>query len=403
MRVLVFTTLYPNTASPNHGVFVENRVRQLIAHTGAEVRVVAPVPWFPFTHARFGAWGRWARAPRREVRHGIEVLHPRYPVIPKVGTALQPALLFAWTRRSVGRLLRRFPADVIDAHYLYPDGVAAVLLGRTTGVPVTLTARGNDLTLLPRYRLPRRWLRWAVARADGLAAVCAAFRHEYAKRLGVDPARVVVLRNGVDLETFTPRGETALTDPHAGDRRVLLSVGQLIPRKGHDLTIAALARLPADVVLAIAGTGPERGRLEALAVRLGVDDRVRFLGSLPHSDLPAYYRGATLSVLASHREGWANVLLESLACGTPVVATAVSGTPEVIEDGVAGRLVHDRTAASLASAVGDVLSAPPGRAEVRAYAERFAWPATSAGQMAQFDQIVNRRGEQSPGGDHGER
>lgn len=395
MKVLVFTTLYPNAASPNHGVFVENRVRNLVADTGVSVRVIAPVPWFPFSHPRFGVYAAHARAPRRETRHGIAVIHPRYPVIPKIGMSLQPLLLYLGTRRAIRQMRAAFDFDVIDAHYFYPDGVAAVLHGRSVARPVVMTARGNDLTLLPRYAGPRAWLRWAVRRAAGLAAVCDALRGDYVERLGGRRADLRVLRNGVDLVHFTPDGPAALSDLRSAGKRIVLSVGQLIERKGHHLTIEALTHLPDDVVLVIAGEGPERRRLQALAERLGVGERTVLLGSVGHDDLPAYYRAATLSVLASSREGWANVLLESLACGTPVVATAVSGTPEVIRSSVAGELVYDRSAACIAAAVNAVLARPPSAARVREYAEAFSWRETTEGQMQLFQEARRCTGSAS--------
>ena len=166
--MLTVTTLYPNAAQPQHGVFVETRLRQLAASGAVAPRVVAPVPWFPFRAERFGRYAAHAQAPRREVRHDIPVSHPRYPVIPRLGMSLAPALLYAALARHVGRLLRDGHGfDLIDAHYAYPDGVAAALLGRRLGLPVVITARGTDLNLIPRHVLPRRMIRWAAGRAAG--------------------------------------------------------------------------------------------------------------------------------------------------------------------------------------------------------------------------------------------
>src|ERR1700722_6941003 len=138
LRLLTFTTLFPDSERPNHGIFVENRLRHLIATGEAVSTVLAPVPWFPFGAARFGAWARFARVPRREQRHGLDVHHPRYPVIPRFGMSLAPLLLYWASRRALGRAGLVF--DVIDAHYVYPDGVAAVWLGRHFGKPGGITA-----------------------------------------------------------------------------------------------------------------------------------------------------------------------------------------------------------------------------------------------------------------------
>jgi glycosyltransferase involved in cell wall biosynthesis len=390
LRLLVLSRLYPNAAMPTFGVFVENRLRRILATGAAAAHVVAAVPWFPSTHARFGEYGRWARVPARETRFGVEVTHPRYLAVPKVDMRLQPTLVHRALRRHVAALRRRgLGFDVVDAHYFYPDGVAAARLARELDLPLVITARGTDLNLVPSYPAPRRMIVEAAARADAIVTVCAALKTVLSD-LGVPDDKVHVLRNGVDLELFTPG------DRNAARRRLdvagplLLSVGSLIERKGHHLAIEALARLP-EARLAIAGDGPEEGALRALANRLGVADRVRFLGNVPHEALADVYRAADALVLASSREGWANVLLEAMACGTPVVATEIWGTPEVVAAPEAGRLVARRDASALAEAVRALLADPPERAATRRYAERFSWEDTVQGQLAVFRAVARAR------------
>jgi glycosyltransferase involved in cell wall biosynthesis len=390
LRLLVFTTLYPNAAQPHHGIFVENRLRHLLRESGYTAEVVAPVPWFPVAHPRFGRYASFARVPRSEHRHGIAIAHPRFPVIPKLGMAATPWLLYRAARPVVARLIaagHRF--DAIDAHYAYPDGVAAALLARRFGLPFVVTARGTDLNLIPRYPLARRMIRWSAERAAGLITVCDALRADFAA-IGVPRERVTVLRNGVDLATFVPdaAGGAGLRDETGAAAPVLASVGHLIPRKGHDLAIRALARLGRGSLL-IAGSGPAEPRLRALARALGVAGRVHFLGAVAHTALNRVYSAADVLILASSREGWPNVLLESLACGTPVVATAVNGSPEVVRAPVAGCVVRERTPDALAAAVDAILAAPPDAAAVRRYAARFSWQATSRGQIDLFTAIAN--------------
>ncbi len=388
IRLLSFSTLYPNAARPTHGVFVENRLRQLAASGQAELRVLAPVPWFPSASPRFGAWAVHARAPRAETRHGLEVAHPRFPVIPKVGMTLAPWLLYRATLPAARRLARGFGAQAIDAHYLYPDGVAAVWLGRALGLPVVMTARGTDVNLIPRHALPRRMIQGAIAGAAGLIAVSAALKAALVD-LGAPAAKVTVLRNGVDLDLFRLPADRAAARAALGlEGPTLLSVGHLIERKGHDLAIAALADLPGWSLL-ILGEGPERGRLEALAAAPSVAGRVRLLGARPHAALPAIYGAADLLVLASSREGWANVLLEAMACGTPVVASDIWGNPEVVRAPAAGRIVA-RAPSAIAEGVRALAADMPDRAATRAYAEGFGWEPTTEGQLALFRQVIAR-------------
>lgn len=389
IRLLTFTTLFPNAVQPNHGVFVENRLRHLVGGGEAVSQVVAPVPWFPSAAPRFGAWADYARVPAEETRHGLTVRHPRFPVVPRVGMEAAPWLLYRAMRPVLRRMLAEGPRpDVIDAHYFYPDGVAAVLLGRAFGLPVVVTARGTDVNLIPQHAVPQRWLRWAVREADGIVAVSAALAGAL-EGLGAPKGTVRVLRNGVDTALFRET-EREATRARLGLRGpVVLSVGHLIERKGHHRVIEAMRVLP-EMTLLIAGEGPERPRLEALAAKHQLGDRVRLLGARPHAELPALYSASDVLVLASTREGWANVLLESMACGTPVVASDAWGNPEVVRTPAAGRIVQN-TPAAIAVGIRALLAAGVDRAATRAYAEPFSWDETTAGQVALFREVVGRR------------
>jgi glycosyltransferase involved in cell wall biosynthesis len=205
--------------------------------------------------------------------------------------------------------------------------------------------------------------------------------------LGAAPEKVTTLRNGVETSVFRPVDRAAARAALGLARPTLISVGLLIPRKGHDRTIAALAELP-EFELIIVGEGPERGRLEALVATLGLGGRVRLLGARPHAELPLYYGAADAMVLASSREGWANVLLESMACGTPVVASDIPGNSEVVAAQAAGLVVEANTPAGIAAGVRQLFSALPARAATRDYAERFGWEETSAGQLAVFRRVI---------------
>lgn len=393
LRLLTYTTLYPHAGAPNTGVFVENRLRHLVGTGEAQSLVLAPSPIVPRFAMRNPEWAKWTGAHRVEERHGIHVEHPRYILLPW-GMNVAPWLLYPPSERAVRRLLRaghRF--DLIDSHYAYPDGVVAAWLARRFKLPLTITARGSDVTEIPSYRLPRRLIRRAFASADAVITVSAGLR-DAVVALGVPSEKVTVLRNGVDLEGFRPVDRAAARAVLGLDGPTLLSVGHLIERKGHALTVEALAALP-DWQLLIVGSGPERAALEALAARLGVADRVRLAGQVSHHELPRYYTAADMLVLASEREGWANVLLESMACGTPVLASPIPGNPEVVQERAAGLVMAERSARAIADAVRDLAANPPDRAATRAYAERFSWAATSQGQLDLFRAILARRRAQA--------
>ena len=386
LHLLTFSTLFPNAARVNHGVFVENRLRHLVASGAVRSTVVAPVPWFPSRAAWFGDWARHAAAPREEQRHGLRVLHPRYPVVPRVGMSLAPWLQYRALLPIVRALHAQDAFDAIDAHYLYPDGVAAVWIGRRLGVPVVVTVRGTDVTLIPCYAVPRRLIRGALGGAAALISVSDALRQALVA-LGAPPAKVTVLRNGVDTRLFRPPVDRIASRVALGlSGPTLLSVGLLIERKGHHLTIEAMRQLP-DYRLLIVGEGPEQARLTGLIQQYGLRERVQLLGPRPHAELPQLYGATDALVLASSREGWANVLLESMACGTPVVASNIPGNPEVVRNASAGVIVEMNTADGFAAGVRRLFARPPARDATRAYAEQYGWEETTEGQLALFRRL----------------
>lgn len=391
LRILTFSTLFPSSVRPTHGIFVETRLRELLKSGRVEARVVAPVPWFPSTDPRWGDYAKFAATPAREQRNGIDVQHPRYLLAPKVGMTSAPLTMALGARAAVQKLIDEgFDFDLIDAHYYYPDGVAAALLAKWFDKPLTITARGTDLNLIPQYALPKRMIEWAARRAAGSIGVCAALM-DVLRGWGHDPAKLHTLRNGVDLERFRPLPQQQMRAELGVDGApLLLSVGHLIERKGHHVAIDALAQLikqQPGARLVVIGEGEERAALTAQAERLGVADKVRLTGALPNTELLKWYSAADVLLLCSSREGWANVLLESMACGTPVVATDIWGTPEVVARPDAGRLVASRDGAAFADAVGQLLAAGVDRAATRRYAEGFSWQATTEGQLALFGSI----------------
>ncbi|MFG6461613.1 glycosyltransferase family 4 protein [Roseateles sp. DXS20W] len=380
-KLLTFSSLYPSSARPQHGLFVAARLRELRARHGFDAQVLAPVPWFPFTSASFGEYAAWARTPEAEDWQGQPVAHPRYLMLPKIGMHRQPDAMAraaaAWIARSGCQF------DVIDAHYFYPDGVAAAMLARRFGKPLVITARGSDLNLIGRDERARRRMLDACAQAQACVGVSQALV-DVLSGWGVPPDKLHVIRNGVDLARFAVQ-DAAAARARLGlplDAPVVLSVGNLFELKGHALLIDAVARLTQawpTLQLVIAGEGPERERLQQLMHQHGLQARVRLLGAVPNADLPHWYGAADLFALPSSREGLPNVMLEALACGTPVVATAVGGIPEVLGGQPdAGLLLDERSPAALARAIDAVLRRPADASAPRRVAEAYSWEQSTA-------------------------
>lgn len=388
LKVLSFSTLFPNEEQPRHGIFLRHRLAHLARVNDIQIQIVAPVPWFPWAHPAFGRYGVYSRVRQRAEEHGLAVFHPRYPVVPKIGMTVAALLMAAAMLPKLIAMRRTFDFDIIDSYYLYPDGVAAMLLGLLLNRPVLLTAFGNDVSLLPNYAAVRIQILWALRRSAGVTAVCEALKSRLVE-LGADADKVRVILHGVDLNLFKPPIDRVMLRHRLGfDRPTLISVGHLIQRKGNDLAIAALADLPG-TGLVIAGDGPEEASLRRLAITLGVADRVQFLGHVDQTLVPELLGAADALLLCSDREGIANVLMEALACGTPVAATPIWGSPEVLNTPEAGVLLKDRSVAAVVEGVRRLLASPPDRVATLKYAERFTWPETAARHAALIRSAVD--------------
>lgn len=396
IRTLLFSTLYPSSVRPGHGIFVETRLRELLSSGQVQTKVVAPVPWFFSTDPRYGDYARMASTPHRETYNGVDVQHPRYFLPPRIGMNIAPFTMAMGAKSAVQQLLDEdFDFDMIDAHYYYPDGVAAALLARHFKKPFTVTARGSDINLIAAaHSVPRRLMRWASGCASASIGVSRALTQAM-EQMGMPTDRLAMMPNGVDLQRFHLQSQqdarTAMGWPQVP---TLISVGNLVENKGHHLVIEVLASLP-EFRLVIAGEGPERPALEHLASRLNLALRVQFLGRVNQEQLATCYSAADILVLASSREGSPNVLLESMACGTPVVATSVGGIPEIVTSNSSGRLMPDRTVQGAVDAVEDLWRHLPSRAIVRSHALTRSWQYTTDAQIDLFARLASDVKEQS--------
>lgn len=351
MNILVLTTLYPNNIQHRHGIFIENRVKELVKrYPEAKVKVIAPVPYFP-AWLPIKGYKQYSDVVRQETRSDIEVLHPQYFVIPKIGMNITPHFLYRTCLASIAEIQENgFAIDVIDSHYFYPDGVVASWVGEKLNIPVMVTARGSDINVIPDNRIARKRIVKALTNIQASAAVSQALADEMIKLAPLAKAPVV-LRNGVDLDLFHPDAvKPKLPFTIESDEKLILSVGNLVELKGHHLVIEALSSLD-KVKLIIIGEGVMKAELKQLVVKINVQERVFFTGNIQQHELPGYYAVADALVLASSREGMPNVLLESLACGTPVIATNVGGSSEVITQGDIGELLSERNAECIAEAL----------------------------------------------------
>jgi glycosyltransferase involved in cell wall biosynthesis len=342
LSIVSLSTEFPNPSEPGKGLFVRSRLDALASR--ARVLVVAPVALLDYANPR-GDLLAALKIPRERDERILHVLHPRW-LYPPRGGWVNAFFLFARLLPQLAWLRTKRPIDVVDAHFAHPEGIAAVLLARVFGLRVVVTIRGSEL----RYRHQRAkrfWMSWALRRADRVIAVSEGLR-DLAIALGVDPACVKTVPNGIDSRVFFPRDRLVCRTRHgiAAADRVILSAGDLAELKGHHRVIAAvkaLNRCGVRATLLLAGgvgrSGRYAGVLRQQVTDEGLADQVRFLGEVTQFELAELMSAADVFCLASATEGWPNVVNESLACGTPVVATDVGAVRHMVDSNCAGYVV----------------------------------------------------------------
>jgi glycosyltransferase involved in cell wall biosynthesis len=391
MRVLVLSSVFPNSKQPTLGVFVRERMKRVAKE--CDVVVVAPLPWFPGTSFLRRQWTGIAPV---EDQDGLRVLHPRFLSVPGILKWLDGILYAVSLVPFLWRLRKRFPFDLIDAHFAYPDGVAAVLLGRVFRRPVVITLRGS-IVRLSGYPLHRPQLGFALRRATKIISVSRSLK-DVALSLGtVAPEKIRVVPNGVDVTRFRPgdRAEARRRLKLPLDRTVLLSVGGLNEGKGQHRIVRLLPGLlkrHPDLLYVIVGSerpiDTTRPLLNRLIAEHGLRDHVLIAGECRHEDVPVWLAAADVFCLATRSEGWANVLLEAVACARPVVATRVGGNAEVIPDDALGILVPADSDAALERGILEALERTWDEAALVGHARSHSWESTARAVLDEFRRIV---------------
>ncbi len=381
MKILTFTKLYPNAQMPLHGIFVARRVAALARACGQQVQVVAPVPYYPKFLPGLGEWNQIKQVPEVEEQQGLRVHHPRYFNPPKVGMARYGHWMANGSRTTVTQLLHNgFPFEVIDAHFIYPDGYAAIRLGQRLHRPVVVTARGSDITRNKYFPHIRPLLSEVMRAATQLIAVSEELRDDFLA-LGATPEKVHVIPNGIDTETFYPlsQAEAKRRLGLAAEDRWLVSVGRLDHNKGQWLILEALQQIGARelrqrrIKLALIGQGEDHERLKTISRAAGLDDMVHLAGQLAPEKICTWYNAADVKILASSREGSPNVVLEALACGTPTVASRAGRNALVIKEGTNGLLFPVGEAESLKTALLHALTRRWDRDQIARTGQQRSW------------------------------
>ncbi len=384
MRILTLSTLFPAASRPNFGIFVERQTAALTAVRDFAVTVINPIGIAPWPISLFSNQAELRSLVHDEQWGELDVYRPSFTAIPKIGGRMNPEMIARAVLPLAQKLHLQIGFDLIDAEFFYPDGPAAMRLSQALGIPFTVKARGADIHHWGARSGCAEQIIEAADKAAGLLAVSGALKTDMVK-LGMDADKIMVHYTGLDQSRFVPRDRATEKAKLDMTGPLILSVGALIPRKGQALLIEALSGLP-DATLMLAGHGESEADYRALAERLGVADRVRFMGSVPHEDLPALFAAADVMALVSTSEGLANAWVEALACGTPIVASDVGGIRELMKSSDAGRIV-ERTPEAISAAIKDLLANPPSREAVAANVSAFSWD-ENARQLAAFFRSV---------------
>ena len=400
VRILILSHLYPSAVDDTAGTFVHQQVRAL-RECGNDVRVISPVGWAP---PGFPRWAAHRSVPRCTRIDEVPVLHPRMIMLP--GAKLGPSIVHSALRAVIGpmrRIHRDWPFDLVHAHMLVPDGWAAASAGHALGVPVVATAHGSaDVLQLPgRSPAWRRTVIEAITELDQIIAVS----HAVADGV-VDLARprhdIRIIPNGADPAHFSGRDriEARQTLGLPLDRPIALFVGHLTDLKGIANLIEAVgsnaAHAHGGALLAIVGEGPLRAHLETRVGELGLTNSVRFVGKVAHEDVGAWMGASDVVVLPSLSEGLPTVICEAMVVGRAVVATAVGGTPELVDNGVTGLLVPPSNVPALADALRGLLETPGRAAQMGAVAARRArdtltWEAVAQQIESVYREVIDRQ------------
>jgi teichuronic acid biosynthesis glycosyltransferase TuaC len=365
---------------------VRNRLRALARV--CSLTLIAPVNIVRYPETLF-------QVPCSENLDSTRVFHPRFGVIPVLFKNLDGYLLHLSTYPQIRATVKHAGIDLVDVHYAYPDGKAGQLLARKLGKPYVVTVRGSDINVLAGFPRRKRIIQDVLQRANAVITVSHSLKKK-AVELGVDPARLHVIANGIDRELFFPR------DRSASRRRlglpsntpIVLFVGRLDPVKGLDLLVDAVQILKdglgADLRCYLVGSGPGQTALSRKIAELRLENHVILAGPVSPLQLPDWYSASDLFCLLSLQEGCPNVILESLACGIPVVATNVGGIPELIQDGLNGYLVSERRADIVAETIHAAISRSWDRTQIASGNSTHDWAAVAQEQIHLFSRVLEQ-------------
>ncbi len=333
MKILFLSSVFPNAIETSLGCFNDSLVRALAMEH--QVEVVSPIPWVNLVKG----YRRGVRAclyRRIADPAGFGISYVPFLYTPKIFRRWYGGFYWSSIAGTVRSLIRTQRPELIIGYWAYPDGDAAVRIGRLVGAPSCVIIGGSDVLLVTRKPSRRRRVQKVLEATDAVITVNDDLKNAVV-RLGIRASKVLVWHQGIDVGRFRP-GDRQLARQQLGiavPGRVIVWVGRMVPVKGLDVLLRSCAILQNQAIdfhLYLVGDGPLKQTLVTETRDCGLSPHVTFVGPKLHDELPDWYRAADLTVLPSRSEGLPNVLRESLACGTPFVASNVGGISEIGDD-----------------------------------------------------------------------
>lgn len=389
MRVISVSHMFPNSINPHIGVFVKERLKHVSQKTN--LTMVAPVQSFPFSDCT-DKYAGLSRLQDKEVIDGMTVHHPRYFLIPKYFKILDAMFYGKSLAPYMDNMASQADFDIFDFHWVFPDAIGGLLWARKLGKKTVVTVRGNEaIYYFDRNRI-RKVVQKRLSEFDHVIAVSNDLKNKILSEFGVDRSRVTVIPNGVDTEKFrcTDMSEARRHCGLVDDKRYLLTVSRLSNEKGLEHLLRAFRSVRCTGTrLVIIGEGPLKTKLITLAAELGIEGRVHFLGVLGHADICAWYNAADLFCLPSLWEGCPNVVIEALACGTPVVASRVGGIPDLIPCDDYGSLVPPGEVDALTAALDRALETNWNRRNISQFGSANSWADVADKVISVFEGVLS--------------
>lgn len=384
MKILIITNLFPNSKETTRGMYNKQQFMELAKL--CELEVVAPIPWHHFS-----------RTPVKETIDEIEVYHPRYFMLPKIGRSLYGFFFFISLVGFVKKIYKYFKFDLIVATWAYPDGFGSFLITKVLKKPIVIKTHGSDINIRTKYFLRRKMISYALRNSNKVITVSNALKGKIVE-IGVPEDKIAVIPNGVDTDLFKPMNQQGCREilglPLT--TKIVLFIGNLVHIKGVDYLMDAFSQVSVkydSAILIIVGDGNLKGHFIKKAKCLGLEGKIKFISRQPHNKIPLWMNACDVFCLPSLNEGCPNVILETLACGKPVVATKVGGIPEIISSEDYGILVTPGNSIELAQGLQKALEKEWNPEKLHQYVSGRDWKANAEEIFRILNLVITRNTE----------